>query len=59
MSRLINVLILLAAITFITGMGIGYEFFVPVFPASTFWKFSIGCLAFAATLTLLQIKDKK
>ena len=58
-GRIIDVLVLLAAITFITGMGIGYGFLVDVFPAGTFWRFSIGCLAFAATLILLQIRDKK
>ena len=59
MGRIIDVLILLAAITFTIGMGIGYGFFVQVFAAGTFWRFSVGCLAFAITLILLQIRDKK
>ncbi|MBN2097145.1 MAG: hypothetical protein JW714_01555 [Candidatus Omnitrophica bacterium] len=59
MSRIVDVLILLAAITFIIGMGIGYGFLVDVFCAGTFWRFSLGCLAFASTLILLQIRDKK
>ena len=58
-DRIINILILLAAITFIVGMGIGYRFFPEVFYAGTFWRFSLGCLAFAIALTLIQIKQKK
>ncbi len=58
-GRLIDVLIILAALAFIVGMGIGYGFFVEVFSAGTFWRFSVGCLAFASTLILLQIRDKK
>jgi hypothetical protein len=57
-GRIINVLILLAAITFIAGMAIGYGLLAEVFPASTFWKFTTGCLLFAVTLTLTQIRDK-
>ena len=59
MERIVDVLILLAAITFIIGMGIGYGFLVEVFPSRTFWSFSVGCLIFAATLILVQIRDKK
>ena len=59
MDRLIDVLIMLAGITFIVGIGIGYGVLLAVFPAGTFWRFSVGCLAFAATLLLLQIRDKK
>ena len=59
LNRIIDVLILLAAISFIIGMGIGYDFLVQVFAAGTFWRFSIGCVAFAVTLILLQIRDKK
>ena len=58
-DRIINILILLAAITFIVGMGIGYDFFPRVFAAGTFWRFSVACLCFAIALTLLQIKEKK
>ncbi|MBL7084795.1 MAG: hypothetical protein ISS43_01645 [Candidatus Omnitrophica bacterium] len=58
-DRITNILIILAAITFVVGMGIGYGFFVQVFSAGTFWRFSIGCLSFAVALTLLQIKEKK
>jgi len=58
-DRIINILIILAAITFIVGMGIGYGFFVDVFSAGTFWRFSLGCLAFAVALSLIQIKNKK
>ena len=59
MNRIIDILIMLAAINFVAGMGIGYGFFVEVFSAATFWKFSVGCLMFAITLILLQIRDKK
>ena len=59
MNRIVDVLILLAAITFVIGMGIGYGFLVQVFAAETFWRFSVGCLAFASVLILLQIRDKK
>ena len=58
-SRVIDILVVLAALSFVAGMGIGYGFFVEVFTAGTFWRFSIGCLAFASTLILLQIRDKK
>ncbi|MCQ9208062.1 MAG: hypothetical protein NG712_01610 [Omnitrophica bacterium] len=58
-DRIINVLIILSAITFIVGMGIGYGYFPDVFSAGTFWKFSVACLFFAITLTLLMIKNKK
>ena len=58
-ERITNILIMLAAITFIVGMGIGYGYFPDVFSAGTFWRFSVGCLFFAITLTLLQMKDKK
>ncbi len=57
-KRVIDVLIVLAAVSFIAGRGIGYGLFVEVFPSHTFWKFSIGCLAFAIALTLTQIRDK-
>ncbi len=59
MNRTIDVLIMLAAISFVAGMGVGYGFFVEVFAAGTFWKFSVGCLMFTITLILLQIRDKK
>ena len=59
MDRIIDVLIMLAGITFIVGVGIGYGFFLDVFPAGTFWKFSVGCLMFAGVLILMQIRDKK
>lgn len=59
MNRLINVLVLLAAILLVGGMGIGYGFIWRVFPAGTFWKFSIACLLFAMTLILVQIREKK
>ena len=59
MNRIIDVLIMLAAISFVVGMGIGYGFLVEVFSANTFWKFSVSCLMFAITLILSQIRDKK
>ena len=58
MDRVVNILILLAIATFIIGIGVGYGYVVRVFPAGTFWRFSIGCLAFASTLILRQIRDK-
>ena len=58
-DRIINILIMLAGITFVVGMGVGYGFFVEVFSAGTFWRFSLGCLSFAVTLSLIQIKNKK
>ena len=58
-DRITNILIILAAITFVVGMGIGYGFFVQVFSAGTFWRFSVACLFFAIALILLQIKNKK
>jgi uncharacterized membrane protein YczE len=59
MNRFINVLIVLAAVSFVVGIGVGYGLILPVFPAGTFWKFSIGCLGFTITLILLQIRDKQ
>ena len=59
MGRIIDVLVMLAGITFVVGMGIGYGFFVDVFSAGTFWRFSVGCLMFAGILILMQIRDKK
>ena len=59
MNRLINTLILLAALAFIVGtlarfLGggnlLGNE-------AVVYWRGSIGFLAFAATLLLVQIRD--
>ena len=58
MERLVDILILLGAISFVLGMGIAYGFLAPAFAAGTLWKFSIGCLAFAIALTLTQIRDK-
>lgn len=59
MKRLINILILLAAVNFIISIVVGYGLIPPVFPAGTFLKFSVVCLGFAIALTLLQIRDKK
>ena len=60
MNRLINALILLAALAFVSGtlarfLGrgtlLGNE-------AVVYWRGSIGFLAFAVTLLLVQIRDK-
>lgn len=60
MNRLITVLIFLAALAFIVGalarfLGggnlVGNE-------AVVYWRGSIGFLAFAVTLLLIQIRDK-
>ena len=60
MNRLINALILLAALAFASGavarfLGggnlLGNE-------AVVYWRGSIGFLAFAVTLLLVQIRDK-
>lgn len=59
MNAMINVLILLAGVTFILAVGVGYGLLLQVFPPASFVKFSLACLAFAVTLILLQIRDKK
>ena len=60
MNRLVNILIILAALAFIVGtlarfLGggtlLGNE-------AVVYWRGAIGFLAFAATLLLVQIRDK-
>ena len=59
MDRLINILIILAAVVFIIGIGVGYEFIVAVFSAKAFNNFAMVCLTFAITLILMQIRDKQ
>ena len=60
MNRLINILIFLAALAFVSGtLGrflsggelLGYE-------AVVYWRGAVGFLAFAVTLLLIQIRDK-
>lgn len=60
MRQLINVLIALAALAFVTGTvarflvngpWLGHE---PV----VYWRGSVGLLAFAMTLLLIQIRDR-
>jgi len=60
MNRLVNILIILAALAFIVGtlarfLGggtlLGNE-------AVVYWRGAIGFLAFAATLLLVQIRDR-
>ncbi len=60
MNRLINALILLAALAFVSGTLsrflsggnlLGYK-------AVVYWRGAVGFLAFAVTLLLVQIRDK-
>ena len=60
MNRLINILILLAALAFVSGTLarflsggdlMGHE-------AVVYWRGAVGFLAFAITLVLIQIRDK-
>jgi hypothetical protein len=61
MKGLIHVLVILAAAAFVLGIILrlaGVEtLFGTVYPL-TIWRFTIGCLAIAMTLTLMQIRDK-
>ncbi len=60
MKQLVNALIILAAIAFVTGSvarlihGGALWGFEPV----VYWRGAIGFLAFASTLLLMQIRDK-
>ncbi len=60
MKGLINVLIILAAAAFVLGIVMKLGGTEPLFgrvPPLTIWRFTIGCLAFAMTLLLIQIRN--
>lgn len=61
MKRLLNILIAVAAAAFLTAIlarlfGRSNAF---GFQLHTIWRFSAGCLLFAISFILMQIRDKK
>ncbi len=60
MKGLIHVLVILAAASFVLGIIMKLGDLAPLFgtvPPVTLWRFTIGCLAFAMALTLIQIRN--
>ena len=60
MKMLVNILIILAAIAFLVGAAARFlsgGHFLGQEPV-VYWRGSIGFLAFASTLLLMQIRDK-
>lgn len=60
MKRLIHTLVILAAAAFVLGIVMKLGGVAPLFgkvPPITIWRFTIGCLAFAMALTLIQIRN--
>ena len=60
MKRLIEALIVLAALAFLVGTTARFIIDGPLLGQEpvTYWRGAIGLLAFAVTLLLLQIRDK-
>jgi hypothetical protein len=60
MKGLIHVLVVLAAAAFVLGIVMKLSGMEPLFgrvPPLTIWRFTIGCLAFAMTFILIQIRS--
>jgi len=61
MKGLVHILVILAAAAFVLGIVMKLADLGPLFgtvPPFTIWRFTMGCLAFAMTLTLMQIRDR-
>lgn len=59
MKGLVHVLVIVAAAAFVLGIIMKLADIQPLFgrvPALTIWRFTLACLAFAMTLTLMQIR---
>ena len=53
-------MVILAAAAFVLGIAMklgGIETLFGRVPPVTIWRFTVGCLAFAMTLILMQIRD--
>ena len=61
MRHVINVLVVLATAAFLIGIFARYIFEDPFlgFSPVTYWRGTVGLLAFAATLLLMQIRDRE
>lgn len=61
MKGLVHILVILAAAAFVLGIIMKLADTGPLFgtvPPLTLWRFTMGCLAFAMTMTLMQIRDR-
>ena len=60
MKTVVDVLILMAAITFVIGVSLRLldRHLIGMFPLH-YWRFTIGCLAFAIALSLRDLLNKK
>jgi len=60
MKTVIDVLILMAAIAFALGVFLRiFDTLLIGMPPLYYWRFAIGCLAFAIALSLRGLLDKK
>ena len=60
MKGIVHILVILAAAAFVLGIAMklgGIETLFGRVPPVTIWRFTVGCLAFAMTLILMQIRD--
>ncbi len=60
MKQIVDVLVWLAVLAFVVGAATRFLFGGTLLgqEAVVYWRGSIGFLAFASTLTLMQIRDK-
>ena len=61
MKGLVHILVILAAAAFVLGIVMKLADIGPLFGTVapiTIWRFTMGCLALAMTLTLMQIRDR-
>ena len=61
MKTVVDVLILMAAVTFVIGVFLrvmGITGLMGMFPLH-YWRFTIGCLAFAIALSLRDLSSRK
>ena len=61
MKGLVHILVILAAAAFVLGIILrlaNVQYLFGTVEPLTIWRFTIGCLAIAMTLVLMQIRDK-
>ena len=60
MKTVVDILILMAAVTFVVGVFLRVvdTHLMGMFPLH-YWRFTIGCLAFAIALSLRDLSGKK